>query len=242
MESISELVNIDRGTGSMNCYLARPASPGPYPALIVAMEAWGLNDQIKRIADRFAGEGFAAIVPDLYFRQTDNVADYNDLAKGFRLMGTLRDDEFVADMGAALQYLKSRREVSHNFGTVGFCLGGTVAFLTACRNPEVKAAVPFYGAGMLATTPGSGGKARSEHVSGLKAEVLGFFGELDAFIPVPEVEKLRQVLSKERKQAEIMLYPDADHGFMNEDRPSYHPIRAREAWQQTISFFKTRLR
>lgn len=241
MESISELVSVDRGTGSMTCYHARPTSPGSYPALIVAMEAWGLNEQIKRIADRLAGEGFAAIVPDLYFRQTDHVADYNDLAKGFRLMATLKDDEFVADMDAALQYLKSREGVSRNFGTVGFCLGGTVAFLTACRNPEVKAAVLFYGAGMLATTPGSGGNPRSERVSGLQAQVLGFFGGLDAFIPVTKIEKLRQVLSAERKQAEIVVYSDADHGFMNEDRPSYHSIRAQEAWQRTISFFKSRL-
>lgn len=241
MESVSELVDIDRGTGSMKCYLARPATAGPHPALIVAMEAWGLNDQIKRIADRFAREGFVAIVPDLYFRQPDNVADYNDLAKGFRLMATLKDDEFVADMGAALLYLKGRKDVSGKFGTTGFCLGGAVSFVTAGRNPEVNAAAPFYGAGML-ITPGPGGRARSEYVSGLKAPVLGFFGGLDAFIPASEVEKLREVLSKEHKQAEIVLYPDADHGFMNEDRPSYHPVHAAEAWQKTIAFFNAHLR
>ena len=242
METASELVSVERGTGSMTCYLARPASAGPHPALMIAMEAWGLNDQIKRMADRFAHEGFVAIVPDLYFRQPDNVADYNDLAKGFRLMATLKDDEFVADMGAALQYLKGRKDVSPKFGTTGFCLGGSVSFITACRNSEVSAAAPFYGAGMLAATPGSGGKARSEYVPGLKAPVLGFFGGLDAFIPASEVEKLRAFLSKEGKQAEIVVYPDADHGFMNEDRPSYNPVRAAEAWQKTVAFFNAHLR
>jgi len=242
METSSELIGLDRGTSLMTCYLARPGNAGPHPGLIVAMEAWGLNHQIKRIADRFAREGFVAIVPDLYFRQSDNVADYNDLAKGFRLMATLKDDEFVADMGAALQYLKGRNDVSPKFGTTGFCLGGSVAFITACRNPEVSAAAPFYGAGMLAATPGSGGKARSEYVPELGGPVLGFFGGLDAFIPASEVEKLREVLSKAGKQAEIVLYPDADHGFMNEDRPSYHPVHAAEAWQRTVAFFNAHLR
>ena len=237
MEVTSELVNLPRGTENMRCYLARPATGGPYPGLIVAMEAWGLNDQIKRVADRFAFEGFVAIVPDLYFRQPDNLVAYNDLAKGFRLMATVKDDEFVADMSFAVEYLRTRNEVRPSFGTVGFCMGGTVAFVTACRNSDVKATAPFYGAGMLAT-PSSGGKARSEYVSALRAAVLGFFGGLDAFIPGTDVQKLREGLAREGKDAEIVLYPDADHGFMNEERPSYHVAHAQEAWAKTVSFFR----
>lgn len=179
-------------------------------------------------------------VPDLYFRQSDNVASYDDLAKGFRLMATVKDDEFVADMTAAIEYLKGRSEVKRSFGTVGFCMGGTVAFVTACRNAEVKATVPFYGAGMLAAPP-SGVRARSEYVAGLRAAVLGFFGGLDAFIPVAEVDRLLETLRREGKEAEIVLFPDADHGFMNEERPSYHPARAAEAWARTISFFRSQL-
>jgi len=240
METINEEVLIPRDGATMRSYLARPAATGSHPGLIIAMEAWGLNDQIKRMADRFAAEGFVAIVPDLYFRQPDNVAAYNDLAKGFRLMATLRDDEFVADMSSALEFLKHREEVKPVFGTVGFCMGGTVAFVTACRNPEVTAAAPFYGAGMLITPP-SGVKARSEYVPDLRASLLGFFGGLDAFIPATEVQKLRDVLATNGKDAEIILYPDADHGFMNEERPSYHPARATEAWAKTIAFFRSHL-
>ena len=236
----SELINIPRGASSMRCHLALPAGGGPHPGVIIAMEAWGLNDQIKRTADKFAAEGFAAIVPDLYFRQPDNLAEYNDLPKAFRLMGTLKDDEFVADMSAALDYMKGRKDIRPSFGTTGFCLGGTVSFVTACRNAAVKATAPFYGAGML-IQPGSGGKARSEYVRDLRAAVLGFFGGLDAFIPISDVEKLREVLKQEGKDAEIVLYPDADHGFMNEDRPSYHPAHAAEAWAKTVSFFQHRL-
>lgn len=240
MEIISEQVNVFRGSETMLCHLARPVDGGPYAAVVVAMEAWGLNDQIKRIANRFAAEGFVAIVPDLYFRQPDNVVAYNDLPKAFRLMATIKDDEFVADMGAAIEYLRRRKEVKPSFGTVGFCMGGTVSFVTACRNPDVKATSPYYGAQMLAA-PQSGDRPRSEYVPALRAAVLGFFGGLDAFIPAADVKRLREVLREAGKQAEIVLYPDADHGFMNEDRPSYHPIRATEAWTKTLSFFKAHL-
>ena len=240
METASEIVSVDRVTAMMSCYLARPLGDGTHPALIIAMEAWGLNAQIKRMADRFAAEGFIAIVPDLYFRHPDNVADYNDLAKAFRLMGTVKDDEFVADMTAALEYLKLRAEVRPNFGTTGYCLGGTVAFVSACRNPDVKATAPFYGAGMLAA-PGSGGKSRAEYVTDLRAAVLGFFGALDAFIPTTDVDVLRELLTREGKDDGIVLYPDADDGFMHEDRPSYNPVRAQEAWDQTIEFCRAQL-
>jgi len=224
----------------MRCHLARPAIGGPYPGLVVAIEAWGLNDQIKRMTDRFASEGFVAIVPDLYFRQPDNVASYDDLAKGFRLMGSVKDGEFVADMTAAIEYLKGRSDAKGSFGTVGFCMGGTVAFVAACRNREVKATAPFYGAGMLAAPP-SGERPRSEYVPELKASVLGFFGGLDAFIPATEVDRLRETLKREGKEAEIVIYPGADHAFMNEDRPSYNATRASEAWDRTVAFFKKHL-
>ncbi|HKM99369.1 MAG TPA: dienelactone hydrolase family protein [Candidatus Binataceae bacterium] len=240
MEVVSESVDLARGEEKMRCHLSQPASGGPYPALVVAMEAWGLNDQIKRMADRFASEGFVAIVPDLYFRQPDNVVSYNDLAKAFRLMATIRDDDFVADVSTAIQYLEGRADVVAKFGTVGFCLGGSVAFVSACRIPEVTATVPFYGAGLL-WQPHPEEKSRAEYVPGLKAAVLSFFGGKDAFIPAAEVSRFRDALKAASKQFELILYPDADHGFMNEERPSYHPRHAAEAWEHTIAFFKTHL-
>jgi len=87
MEVVSNEVSIRTGAEKMPAHLARPASGGPHPALVVVMEAFGLNDHIKRITDRFAAEGFVAIAPNLYFRQPNNVVGYNDLPGAFRLMG-----------------------------------------------------------------------------------------------------------------------------------------------------------
>jgi carboxymethylenebutenolidase len=237
MEVVSGEVSIRTGAERMPAHLARPASGGPYPALVVVMEAFGLNDQIKRITNQFAAEGFVAISPNLYFRQPNNVVGYNDLPGAFRLMGTVNDDQLAADMGAAIDHLKAMKEVKPAFGTVGFCMGGLVAFLAACRNPAVKATVPFYGGGMVKSRH-AGIRSPIEYVDRLKATVLAFFGGKDAFIPITEVDEFRDALKKAGKPAEVVFYPDADHGFMCDDRPSFHPVHSKEAWARTIAFFK----
>jgi len=238
MEIVSQEVTV--GSEKMPCHLARPASGGPYPGLIVVMEAFGLNDHIRAITGRFAAEGFVAISPNLYFRQPNNVVAYNDLPGAFRLMGTVNEDQIVKDMTAAINYLKTLKEVKPVFGTVGFCMGGMVSFLTACRNADVKATAPYYGGGMV-NSRHSGIRSPIERVDGLKGPVLAFFGGKDAFIPLTEVDQFRDALKKAGKTADVVLYADADHGFMCDDRPSYHPQHAREAFTKTIAFFKQNL-
>ena len=240
MDVVSNSINVKTGSESMPCHLARPVTGGPYPALVVVMEAFGLNDHIRSITDRFAAEGFVAISPNLYFRTDNNVVGYNDLPGAFRLMGSIKDDQVVADMGAAIEHLKSLKEVKPNFGTTGFCMGGRVAFMTACRNSNVKATVPFYGGGMVSSRQPDV-KPPIEYVAGLKAPVLAFFGGKDAFIPLAEVDKFRDALKAAHKEPEVVLYADADHGFMCDDRPSHHPTHAKEAWTKTIAFFKQHL-
>ena len=240
MEIVKSDVTVPTGGEAMPCHLARPANAGLYPGLVVVMEAFGLNDHIRRITERFAADGFVAVAPNLYFRQPNNVVEYNDLPGALRLMGSLDDDQVVADMSAAIDYLKGIKEVLPKFGTVGFCMGGRIAFLTACRNSEVKATAPYYGGGMVSPRQ-PGAKAPIEYVGGLKAPVLAFFGGKDAFIPPGDVDKFRDALKKAGKTAEVVLYADADHGFMCDDRPSYHAGAAKEAWPKTVSFFKRHL-
>ena len=240
MDVSSQEVNLKTGSESMPAHLARPKSGGPYPGLVIVMEAFGLNQHIKNITDRFAAEGFVAIAPNLYFRQPNNIVQYNDLPGAFRLMGSLKQDQIVADMTAAIDLLKAQKDAKPRFATTGFCMGGMISFLTACRNGDVNATVPFYGGGMVtARQPGT--KAPIEFVSGLKAPVLAFFGGKDAFIPKTEVDTFKEALEKAGKKADIVFYPDADHGFMCDERPSYHPEHAKEAWTKAIQFFKQNL-
>jgi carboxymethylenebutenolidase len=240
MEIVKQDLTVQTGSEKMPCHLARPASGGPYPGLVVVMEAFGLNDNIKGLTDRFAAEGFVAISPNLYFRQPNNVVGYDNLPGAIKLMGSLNDDQIVADMTAAINYAKTMKEVKPRFGTTGFCMGGRVAFLTAVRNPDVYATAPFYGGGM--TRAGQpGGKAPIDYAANLKGPVLAFFGGKDAFIPMAEVDKFRDALNQAGKPAEIVLYADADHGFMCDERPSYHAAHAKEAFGKTVAFFKEKL-
>ena len=240
MEIVKQDLTVQTGSERMPCHLARPASGGPYPGLVVVMEAFGLNENIKGITDRFAAEGFVAISPNLYFRQPNNVVGYDNLPGAIKLMGSLNDDQVVADMTGAINSLKAMKEVKPRFGTTGFCMGGRMAFLTAVRNPDVYATAPFYGGGM--TRAGQpGGKAPIDYAANLKGPVLAFFGGKDAFIPMAEVDKFRDALNRAGKPAEIVLYADADHGFMCDERPSYHPAHAKEAFAKTVAFFKENL-
>jgi carboxymethylenebutenolidase len=240
MEIVKQDVTVPTGSEKMPCYVTRPASSGPYPGLVVVMEAFGLNANIRAIADRFAAEGFAVISPNLYFRQPNNVVGYDDLPGAIKLMGSVTDDQIAADMGAAMSFLKVDKGVKPKFGTTGFCMGGRVAFLAAVRNGDVHATAPFYGGGMIRAGQ-SGGKAPVDEAANLKGPVLAFFGGKDAFIPVGEVDKFRDALNKAGKPAEIVLYADADHGFMCDERPSYHPAHAQEAFAKTVAFFKKNL-
>ena len=240
MEITSQQVSVKTGSESMPCHLARPISAGPHPGLVVVMEAFGLNDHIKKIADRFAAEGFVAIAPNLYFRQPNNVVGYNELPGALKLMGTVNGDQLVADMTAPIEFLKTQPNVKSKFGTVGFCMGGMVSFLTACRNRDVAATAPFYGGGMV-NSRHPGIKSPIEYVNGLHAHVLAFFGGKDAFIPIEEVDKFRDALKAADKPGEIVFYPDADHGFMCDERPSFHPQHAKEAFAKTVAFFRQHL-
>jgi len=239
MDVVKQEIKIADGNQQMPCHLAKPASGGPYPGVIVIMEAFGLNDNIRSITDRFAAEGFVALAPDIYFRQPNNVVGYNDLPNAMRLMQSVKDDEVTGDIQAAVNHLKGLPEVKPKFGITGYCMGGKIAFLTACRVPEIGASAPFYGGGLV--TPGAGGKAPIDYVDGLKAPVLAFFGGKDAFIPMDQVEKFKSALQKAGKQAEVIVYADADHGFMCDERPVFHPAHAKEAWEKTVALFKKNL-
>jgi carboxymethylenebutenolidase len=240
MEIVTQEVMVETGNESMPCHLSRPVSGGPYPSIVVVMEAFGLNSNIKSITNRFAEEGFVAISPNLYFRQPDNVVGYDNLPAATKLMGSLTDDQIATDMTAAIDYIRTLKEAKPKFGTTGFCMGGRIAFLTAVRNPDVYATAPFYGGGM--TRAGQpGGKAPVDDAANLKGPVLAFFGGKDAFIPLTEVDKFRDALTRVGKSPEVVLYGDADHGFMCEERPSHHPKHAKEAWAKTVAFFKHNL-
>ena len=244
MEITTGMVQVRAESGTMPSYLARPQGDGKFPAVVVVQEAFGLNKHIKEVADRIAREGYAALAPDLYYREKDAVVGYDNLQDAIRLMMGLWDEKIVVDMKGAIDHLKAQAFVrADRIGVTGFCMGGRVTFLTACRNADVKAAVPFYGGGIGNAQPSERTpKAPLEYADQLRCPMLLFFGENDPFIPLDEVEKIKQRLTQLKKTSETIVYPGAPHGFFCNERDSYRADAAKDAWERLTTFFAQHLK
>jgi carboxymethylenebutenolidase len=243
MDITSLAVEVQAAAGKMPAVLARPVDDRSYAAVIVVHEAFGPNAHINDVAARLAQEGYVTLAPDLYYREHKSVG-YDDLQEAIRLMTTLRDDTILQDMAAAISYLQQQPFVrGDRIGVMGFCMGGRIAFLTACMNPAVAAGVPFYGGGIgSAMPPAARARAPLECADRLTAPLLLFFGECDAFIPLEEVDRIKRRLAELEKDAETVVYPGAPHGFFCDQRDSYRPDAARDAWGRLLNFLARHLK
>jgi carboxymethylenebutenolidase len=234
MDVISSMVSINAGSGKMQSFLARPQGKEKVPAVIVVMEAFGLNDHIKDVTKRIAAEGYAALAPDMYYREKDAVFTYDNLSDAIRVMTSLTDDGIVTDMRAAMDYLKTADFVrADRIGVTGFCMGGRISFLSACRLDGIAAAAPFYGGGI-------GGLL--DQAKNIRAPLLLFFGDQDPFIPNEEVDRIRTRLAELGKVAEVHVYAGAPHGFFCNERDSYRPDAAQDAWRRLKDFLAKHLK
>lgn len=243
MNAKGEMVEIGAPDGPMKAWVVRPEGAGPFPAVIVVKEAFGLNGHIKSVAERIAREGYLVVAPDLYYRAADGLAGYDDLPKALGLMSQLDDRKIVADVRAVMEWIEAQPGVRKGrTGITGFCMGGRVSFLVACHLP-VAAAAPFYGGGIgrvmmpSERTP----HAPIEDAAGIRAPLLIFYGDKDAFIPAEEVALVKERLEKLGKEARVIVYPGADHGFFCDERASYHEAAAQDAWRKLLSFFDKNL-
>src|SRR5919197_2686397 len=155
MEITTTTIRLRAVDGEMRCHQALPRGPGKFPAVVVIMEAFGLNDHIKDVTERIAREGYAAIAPDLYYRESPNVVGYDQLQAAIGLMQTLADAKIIQDLRSVLNHLKAQNFVNADrIGITGVCMGVKIAVLAACKFPEeIKAAVPFYGGGISVALP-----------------------------------------------------------------------------------------
>ncbi len=234
MDTTTSVERIGTADGTMSAFLARPTAAGPHPAVLVIMEAFGLNRHIQGVATRIAAAGFVALAPDMYYREPNAVVAYDQLPDAIRLMSGLRDDSIVADVRAAVAHLQSLACVrGDRIGITGFCMGGRISFLSACAIPEIKASAPFYGGGI-------GGLL--DRAPTITCPLLFFFGDQDAFIPNDEVTKITETLRDLKKAAEVQIYPGAPHGFFCDERDSYRAAAAGDAWRRLTTFLALHLR
>ncbi len=221
------MVKFPSNGGTCEGYLAVPES-GSGPGVVVLQEWWGLVDHIKDVCDRFAGEGFAALAPDLYHGESTESPD--DAQK---LMMALNIDETEKDLQGAVKHLLSLNETTGDkVGTVGFCMGGQLSLYAACVNPNVGACVVYYGIH----------PAVNPDLSGLKGPVLGFFAENDGFVTPEVARKLESDVKGAEKDIEIHIYDGADHAFFNDTRTEvYSEEYANDSWNRMLSLYRANL-
>lgn len=236
-------VQIPPGDLPVDAYLAVPQGEGPYAAIIVFQEIFGVNAHIREVTERIAREGYIAIAPNIYQRLAPNFEigySPEEVQLGRQYKAQTKATELLSDTEATVAYLRSLSQVQgERIGCIGFCFGGHVAYLAATL-PEIRVTASFYGAGIATMTPG-GGPPTVSRTAEIRGTLYGFFGEADASIPATEVDQIEAALTKSNVDHRIFRYPGADHGFFCDRRSSYHPEAARDAWEQVKQLFQTTL-
>jgi carboxymethylenebutenolidase len=204
--------------GAVPFFFAAPRTDPPWPGVIVIHEGNGMSPQLLRVCERLADAGYAALAPDLFARSGGSEA-----ADFAALIGALTPNEVQADLTEAVQRLRDLG--ASKVGITGFCLGGTISYRAALSNLDLACAAPFYGAHI------------ARELGRPTCPILAFFGGRDEYIPDAAVEAVRA-----HHPDDVVVYPDAEHGFMRDGSPSYHPTAAVDAWSRLLAFFDQHLR
>ncbi|RCJ29023.1 dienelactone hydrolase [Nostoc minutum NIES-26] len=252
-------VKIPNNGLEIDAYLAQPASPERFGAIIVFQEIFGVNSNIRDITELIAKQGYVAIAPALYQRIAPGFeADFNPEDVGYspeayrlglQYYQQVNYQEIISDIQAAIAYLKTLSNVKDDaIGAIGFCFGGHVAYMAATL-PDIKATASFYGGGITTSSYGED-TPTINRTSEIKGTIYTFFGTRDALVSQEENEQIEAGLKKHQINHRVFRY-DAGHGFFAgffkdqypflEQHPSYNPEAAPDAWQHVLELFQNNL-
>jgi carboxymethylenebutenolidase len=222
-------VTYKSGNETVTGQIYTPSGKGPFPALVVIHEWWGLNDWVKDQASKLADQGYVTLAVDLYRGQLATTAD-----EAHQLMRGVPQDRAQKDLLAAYDYLASQPSVKKDkIGSIGWCMGGGYSLDLALAQPKVAATVINYGHLV----------SEDDTVKKIQAPVLGIFGAQDKGIPVDSVRKFEKDLKAQGKDVQIVIYDDAGHAFENpNNKDGYRAADAQDAWKKTIAFLARNLK
>jgi len=230
------------GGDSINAYFARPLGPGPVPGIVVIHHAPGWDEWYREATRKFAHHGYAALSPNLYFRDGHGSAE--DVAAKVRAAGGCPDDQVMGDLEGALRALRSLPYVNGKVGVFGTCSGGRHAVLAACRVSGFDAAVDCWGGRVVMTNEELTPKqpvAPIDYTKDLSCPLLGLFGEEDTGPTPAQVGTHERALQKHGKTYEFHMYPNAGHGFFYHHRPAYRQQQAVDGWKKVFTFLEKHL-
>jgi carboxymethylenebutenolidase len=222
-DTVSESVNYFE---SANGYLSRPSSDGHYPAVVMIHEWWGLNQNIKEMADKLASHGYVVLAVDLYNGHVGNTSE-----EARQLMTSFDKGQGIQNMNAAVSYLEENYS-PQSLGSIGWCFGGGQSLNLALNTSNMNATVIYYGS--VTSDTGS--------LSNISWPVLGIFAELDKGITVENVNGFESALNDLSIPNEIHIYSGVDHAFANPSGDRYAPEASQDAWQKTLAFFDSNLK
>jgi len=200
-------------------FCSLPASPPPWPGIVVVMEGDGMKPQLLRVCQRLAAEGYAVAAPDLYWR----FGGSNPEGDGAAMFGQLQHADGRADIVEVVGRLRGFGASA--VGITGFCMGGGYTYLAAVSGVDVDAAAPFYGAGI------------AQHLGDPYCPILCFFGGSDEWIPRADIAAVEA-----KHPGQVVVYDDAGHGFMRDGSANYDAAAATDAWARLLAFFDANLR
>ncbi|HET8947643.1 MAG TPA: dienelactone hydrolase family protein [Candidatus Polarisedimenticolia bacterium] len=215
-------------------YLVRPEKSGSAPGIVVIHEWWGLNDQIKHVADRLAEDGYMAIAPDLFRgKQGTDAGLAHDLMRGLNEAWAVDVVTGAVAQLRAIEVRERRGPVTGRMpvGTIGFSMGGRISLATALAGADVQAAVMYYG----------NVETDKAALAPLAVPLLGIYGNEDRDIPLEQVRAFQTALKEAGKDATVLVYPGVGRAFFNEERPSYDAEAAKDSWERTRMFLKKNL-
>jgi len=226
------------GGDSIEAYLARPLGKESHGSVVVIHHMPGYDEPTKEITRRFAANGYAAICPNLYWREAPG-ASHDDAAAAARAAGGVPDERLIGDIDGAGRYLRSLATSNGRVGVIGYCSGGRQTVLAAC-NLDLDAAVDCYGAFAFFEPPEGAPvsfRPLASSLPNLSCPLLGLFGTEDKYPGPDETAAFEKELARLGKTFEFHTYEGAGHAFFSVDRPSYRPEAATDGWQRIFNWF-----
>jgi carboxymethylenebutenolidase len=234
---VAGAVTVPVAGGTIPAYRAMPAQGGPFPTVLIVHEIFGLHEHIQDLCRRLAKAGYYAIAPDLYAREGNPVAMTDIKEVIAKVVSKVPDAEVLSDLDAAAAYARASGKADPaRLAVTGFCWGGRIVWLYAAHNPQLKAAVSWYGVDRISTplTP----KNPIDVIPELKCPVLALYGGADAAIPEATAQKRQAACDADHKSCAFKIYPGAPHGFNADYRPSYRADAAKDGWARMLAWFK----
>ena len=223
--------------GELPAYYARPAKGTHFPVILVNEEIFGVHDYIKDVCRRLAKAGYMAVATEYYARIGDlsKMTDVKQIISD--VISKEPDAQYMADADATVAWAAAHKGDVQRLGVTGFCRGGRMTWLYAAHSTQVKAAVAWYGPVGGTPTPIQPATA-TDYADSLHCPLLGLYGEQDTSIPVAAVRAAQAKAKAAHKTVEIVIYPDAGHGFHADYRPSYNKADAADGWKRMLAWFK----